>query len=89
MIEENSQVLESPPIEEYFLTKSIFSDIIEDIVWELDISHLEALSVYAERNSIDLEEVRDLIDKPLLEKIEYDAMRAGKLKKVHSLEEFT
>lgn len=80
---------ESQEDEEYFLTPAIFEERIEDIVWELDISHLEALSVYCERFELDLEDIKPLLNKPLLEKIEFDARKCGKLKKVHSLEEFT
>lgn len=82
-------MLEQKTEEEYFLTPAIFEIRIEDIVWELDITHLEALSVYCERFELDLEEIKPLLNKPLLEKIEFDALKCGKLKKIHSLENFS
>jgi hypothetical protein len=87
---ESETVLEPDDREEaYFLTPAIFADRIEDIVWELDITHLEALSIYCERFELDLEDIKPLLNKPLIEKIEFDAQACGKLKKVHSLESFS
>ena len=63
------------------LNSADLAEWVEDIVWELDCSHLEAVVVFCDRRSIEVEDIARLISKPLKEKIEFDAMAAGMLKK--------
>ena len=58
-----------------------FAEEIEDIVWDLDISYLDAVILYCERKGIEPEETKKLILKPLKEKIEVDAMNLNLLPK--------
>lgn len=54
-----------------------FDEVIEDIVWEIDCSHFEAVLEFCDRNECDVEDVQKLIGKPLKEKLQYDAMKEG------------
>lgn len=41
---------------------SVISNKIEDIVWELDVSYMEACLIYCERNNVeDVEQFADMI----------------------------
>ena len=62
-------------------TPTKFAEEIEDIVWDLDISYLDAVILYCERKGIEPEETKKLISKPLKEKIEVDAMNLNLLPK--------
>lgn len=52
-----------------------FSIDVEDIVWELDVGYIEALTVYCDRKGIEIESVATMVlaDKPLMEKLKIDA----------------
>lgn len=68
-------------VADYFLTPQKFDEIIEELVWEIDCNHLEAVVEYCKRLDIDTLDVAKLISKPLKEKIEFDAYSAGMLKR--------
>lgn len=60
-----------------FLTEKTLQDKIEDIVWEVDCTHLEAMLIYCERNSTDAEEIKTLVSSALRTQIMEDAVNAG------------
>ena len=67
--------------EELLLTATSFAKAIEDLVWELDCSYLEAIIEFCDRNALDPLDCTKLINKPLKEKIEFEAMADGLLKR--------
>jgi hypothetical protein len=65
-----------------FFSSAKFSQEIESMVnSNEEISYIDAIIEFCEKNSIDLEMVPKLISKPLKEKIKYEAMNLNFLKK--------
>lgn len=65
-----------------FLGPAKFAQEIERIVLENnDLNYIDAIVVFCEQNSIDLESVPKLISKPLKEKLKYNAMELNFLKR--------
>lgn len=65
-----------------FLGPAKFAQEIERIVLEnSDLNYIDAIVVFCEQNSIDLESVPKLISKPLKEKLKYNAMELNFLKR--------
>jgi hypothetical protein len=65
-----------------FLGPAKFAQDIERIVLEnQDLNYIDAIVVYCEQNSIELESVPKLISKPLKEKLKYNAMELNFLKR--------
>ena len=54
-------------------TPKIFASIIEEIVKEKEITHMEAVLWYCTDQEIESDSVKGLISKPLKEKIEANA----------------
>jgi len=72
----------SKEIESKFILPAKFAQEIETIVKnEDDMSYIDAIIYYCEKNKIELESVPKLISKPLKEKIKYEAMELNFLKK--------
>jgi hypothetical protein len=68
--------------EEKFYCPSRFAQEIENLVQTNDdMKYIDAIVVFCETNSIDLESVPKLLSKPLKEKIKYEAMELNFLKK--------
>jgi hypothetical protein len=69
-------------LESKFFCASRFSQEIEKIVQNnSDISYIDAIIEFCEKNSIELDSVPKLISKPLKEKIKYEAIQLNFLKK--------
>ena len=69
-------------LEKKFLCPSKFAQDIEKIVIENDeLNYIEAIIVYCEENSIELEAVPKLLSKPLKEKLKGNASELNFLKK--------
>ena len=69
-------------LEKKFLCPSKFAQDIEKIVQEnSDLNYIEAIIVYCDENSIELEAVPKLLSKPLKEKIKCDAQELNFMKK--------
>ena len=69
-------------LEKKFLCPSKFAQDIEKIVQEnSDLNYIEAIIVYCEENSIELEAVPKLLSKPLKEKLKGNASELNFLKK--------
>jgi hypothetical protein len=69
--------------EDKFMTASKFSLEVEEIV-RLNrggLNYIDAILVYCDENSIELESVSKLISKPLKQKIKVDAQRMNFMKK--------
>jgi len=64
-----------------FLTKEKFAEHIEIMVRDNDISYIDAIVEYCEKNSIEIETVGKLISKPLKDKIKFEATELNFLKK--------
>jgi hypothetical protein len=72
----------SKEIESKFILPAKFAQEIETIVKNEDnMSYIDAIIFYCEKNKIELESVPKLIPKPLKEKIKYEAMELNFLKK--------
>lgn len=72
----------SKEIESKFILPAKFAQEIETIVKNEDnMSYIDAIIFYCEKNKIELESVPKLISKPLKEKIKYEAMELNFLKK--------
>ncbi len=63
-----------------FLTPESFMIIIETMMKDKRINHIDAVMEFCSDNEIDVEEVVPLITRPLKEKIKVDAMEAGMMK---------
>lgn len=62
-----------------------FEEIIEDIVWELDINYIDAILHYCEEKSIEPEVVTSMIGRSLKTKIAEDAERLNFLPRTAKL----
>ena len=67
--------------EENFMTASKFSLEIENIVKDGSLNYIEAIVMYCEEKSIEIEGVNKLINKPLKEKLKYEAQKLNFIKK--------
>ena len=69
-------------IENKFYSSKKFAEEIEKIAHDnKDMSYIDAIVFFCEKNSIDIESVPKLISKPLKEKIKYEAMELNFLKR--------
>ena len=69
-------------LENKFFCPSRFAQEIENLVQHNeDMSYIDAIIHFCEKNSIDVESVPKLISKPLKEKIKYEAMELNFLRK--------
>ena len=69
-------------LEKKFLCPSKFAQDIEKIVIENnELNYIEAIIVYCEENSIELEAVPKFLSKPLKEKLKYNAQELNFLKR--------
>ena len=69
-------------LEKKFLCPSKFAQDIEKIVQQnSDLNYIEAIIVYCEENTIELEAVPKLLSKPLKEKLKYNAQELNFLKR--------
>ena len=68
-------------LEENFMTASKFSLEIENIVKDGSLNYIEARVMYCEEKSIEIEGVNKLINKPLKEKLKYEAQKLNFIKK--------
>ena len=68
-------------IGEKFVSKEKFTEEIEKFVQETNLSYIDGIVEYCERNEINIETVNKLITKPLKEKIRYEATELNFLKK--------
>ena len=68
-------------LEENFMTASKFSLEIENIVKDGSLNYIEAIVMYCEEKSIEIEGVNKLINKPLREKLKYEAQKLNFIKK--------
>ena len=62
-------------------TKKQFEEQVEDIVWELDVNHLDAVLIFCERKGIEPEETRKLMTPSLKDKLEVEGMKINLLPK--------
>ena len=69
-------------LESNFFCPARFAQEIETLVHgENNMSYIDAIIYFCEKNSIDLDSVPKLISKPLKEKIKYEAMELNFLKR--------
>ncbi len=69
-------------LEKKFYCPSRFTQEIENVVTNnSNMSYIDAVVYFCEKNSIDVESVSKLISKPLKEKIKYEAMELNFLKR--------
>jgi len=65
-----------------FIGPARFAQEIELIVHENEgVNYIDAIVIYCEQNSIELESVPKLLSKPLKEKLKYNAMELNFLKR--------
>lgn len=50
-----------------------FSNAIEDLVWEKDISYMEGIVLYCEKTGLEIEVTAKLISQPLKNKLREEA----------------
>lgn len=68
-------------IENKFLTPSKFAIEVENIVIQQKCNYIEAIVLFCEENSLEIESVTKLISKPLKERLKWDATRLNFMKK--------
>jgi len=64
-----------------FVSEEKFTEAIEQFVQETQLSYIDAIVEYCDRNNIEVESVSKLISRPLKEKIRYEATELNYLKK--------
>jgi len=64
-----------------FLSKDKFAEEIESLVLKSKMSYIDAIVQYCDDNSIEIETVNKLVNKPLKEKIRWEATELNYLKK--------
>ena len=64
-----------------FLCSARFAQEIERIVMKDNMSYIDAIIYYCEKNAIDLESVPKLISKPLKEKLKWEATELNFLRR--------
>jgi hypothetical protein len=62
-----------------------FSELIERIVFEKDISYIDAIVHHCEQNGFELELAASLLSAPVKAKISEEAQSANMIKKVNAL----
>lgn len=67
------------------ITPKKFSIIIEDLVREKRLTHLEAVMHYCEKNNLEAHTITRWIDKGMREKIQFNAESLNYLPKTSSL----
>lgn len=67
-------------LEEKFITPIHFSYEVEKIVLKEKINYIDAILLYCERESVDVEAIPKLMTKPLKEKLKIDANRLNYMK---------
>ena len=81
----NIEMEETPNVEEEFnkkfLTKSKFAEEIESFAQQYNLSYIDSIVEFCERNNIDIESVSKLISKPLKERLKCEAMELNFLKR--------
>ena len=69
-------------IENKFYSAKKFAEEIESIAHEnKDVSYIDAIVFFCEKNSVDIESVPKLMSRPLKEKLKCEAMELNLLKK--------
>ena len=71
----------SKALDKKFMNSSKFSLEIEGLVIEEKVNYIEAIILFCEKNSIEVDSVSKLISKPLKEKIKRDAIELNFMKK--------
>jgi len=67
-------------IPDNILTKEKFAALIEDLVWDEDITYIEALLKFQEKNELDEINIKELMDKTLYDKVYREAVDSKQLK---------
>ena len=68
-------------LKEKFLCSARFAQEIESIVSKDNMSYIDAIIYFCEKNAIDLESVPKLIPKPLKEKLKWEATELNFLRR--------
>ena len=68
-------------LEENFMTAAKFSLEVEKIVKDSELNYIEAIVMFCKEKNIEIENVGKLINKPLKEKLKYEAQRLNFIKK--------
>lgn len=68
-------------LDKKFMNTNKFSLEIEKIVIEEKVNYIEAIIIFCETNSIEVESVTKLVSKPLKEKLKRDAVDLNFMKK--------
>ena len=64
-----------------FISKDKFAEDIEALVLKTKMNYIDAIVMYCEDNSLEIETISKLVSKPLKEKIKCDAMELNFLKR--------
>ena len=68
-------------IEKKFITSDKFSQDVEQIVLKEKMNYIDAILYYCEENNVEIESIPKLMNKPLKEKLKWDAVRLNFMKK--------
>lgn len=69
-----------------FLTRTLFTKMVEDIVLDKKMSYMDAILAICEKNDIDPEGVKKFISAPIRNKIEAEAKKLNLLPRENELE---
>jgi len=72
-------------VEENFLTKSKFSKLVEQTVFEKRLSYMDAIVWLCEEHNIEIEDVRKFVNPIIKGKLEAEAQRLNFLPKSNEL----
>ena len=72
-------------VEENFLTKSKFSKLVEQTVFEKRLSYMDAIVWLCEQHNIEIEDCRKFINSIIKDKLEAEARRLNFLPRTNEL----
>jgi len=72
-------------VEENFLTKSKFSKLVEQTVFEKRLSYMDAIVWLCEKHNIEIEDCRKFINPIIKDKLEAEARRLNFLPRTNEL----
>jgi len=72
-------------LEEQFLTKPKFSKLVEQTVFDKQISYMDAIIWLCEEHSIEIEDIRKFISPIIRDKLEAEARKLNFLPRINEL----
>lgn len=72
-----------------YLDLNVIASVIEENVYQRDITYMEAALEYMDENSMDVEQINKLMPKAIVEKIKFEAIQNNMLRPSMTKQQFT